>query len=174
MKVTDHAPQDWGIREGVGTMELGNTPRDLSIEDQVPLIQSFVQHLIDVKSPLAERYGNHVPSAEEARWIAERKGGAYKSSRAWPGLKTSFDSNAKQISAERFPLLRYWNRWADSATIWDSINGIDTPYQIHGGVCMSGDFMNESNLLEAWEALTRLDFCRIPELSRRQTYRQEM
>ena len=23
---------------------------------------------------------------------------------------------------------------------------------------MSGDFMNESNLLEAWEALTRLDF----------------
>ena len=158
MKVTDHAPQDWGIREGVGTMELGNTPRDLSIEDQVPLIQDFVQHLIDVKSPLAERYGSHVPSAEEARWIAERKGGAYKSSRAWPGLKTSFDSNAKQISAERFPLLRYWNRWADSATIWDSINGIDTPYQIHGGVCMSGDFMNESNLLEAWEALTRLDF----------------
>ena len=47
---------------------------------------------------------------------------------------------------------------ADSAAIWDSINGIDTPYQIHGGVCMSGDFMNESNLLEAWEALTRLDF----------------
>ena len=158
MLVTDHEPRDWGIREGVGTMELGNTPRDLSIEDQIPLIQNFVQYLIDEKSPLAERYGNHVPSHDEARWIAERKGGDYKSSRAWPGLKTSFQSNEKQISAERFPLLRYWNRWADSATIWDSINGIDTPYQIHGGVCMSGDFMNESNLLEAWEALTRLDF----------------
>ncbi|MEI2996175.1 MAG: hypothetical protein V8T19_03275 [Senegalimassilia anaerobia] len=26
MKVTDHAPQDWGIREGVGTMERA-TPR---------------------------------------------------------------------------------------------------------------------------------------------------
>lgn len=158
MLVTDHEPRDWGIREGVGDMELGNTPRDLSIEQQVPLIQQFVQYLVDEKSPLAERYGNHVPTDEEARWIAERKGGNYKSSRAWPGLKTPFESNEKQISAERFPLLRYWNRWADSATVWDSINGIDTPYQIHGGACMSGDFMNESNLLEAWEALTRLDF----------------
>ena len=158
MLVTDHEPRDWGIRDGIGTMELGNTPRDLSIEDQIPLIQNFVQYLIDEKSPLAERYGNHVPTHDEAHWIAERKGGAYKSSRSWPGLKTPFQSNEKQISAERFPLLRYWNRWADSATIWDSINGIDTPYQIHGGVCMSGDFMNESNLLEAWEALTRLDF----------------
>ena len=158
MLVTDHEPRDWGIRDGIGTMELGNTPRDLSIEDQIPLIQNFVQYLIDEKSPLAERYGNHVPTHDEAHWIAERKGGAYKSSRSWPGLKTAFQSNKKQISAERFPLLRYWNRWADSATIWDSINGIDTPYQIHGGVCMSGDFMNESNLLEAWEALTRLDF----------------
>ena len=158
MLVTDHEPRDWGIRDGIGTMELGNTPRDLSIEDQIPLIQNFVQYLIDEKSPLAERYGNHVPTHDEAHWIAERKGGAYKSSRSWPGLKTPFQSNEKQISAERFPLLRSWNRWADSATIWDSINGIDTPYQIHGGVCMSGDFMNESNLLEAWEALTRLDF----------------
>ena len=158
MKVSDHDPWDWGIRDGIGTMELGNTPRDLSVEQQIPLIQNFVQYLLDNNSPLAERYGNHVPSDEEARWIAERKGGDYKGSRAWPGLKTSFESNEKQINAERFPLLRYWNRWADSATIWDSINQIDTPYQIHGGVCMSGDFMNESNLLEAWEALTRLDF----------------
>ncbi len=158
MLTTDHEPKDWGIREGVGTMELGDTPRDLSVEEQIPLIQNFVQYLIDEGSPLAERYGNHVPSDEEARWIAWRKGGDYKGSRAWPGLTTPFDSNAKQISAERFPLLRYWNRWADSAAIWDSINEIDTPYQIHGGVCMSGDFMNESNLLEAWEALTRLDF----------------
>ncbi len=151
-----HPAYKWGV--GVGTMELGNTPRDLSIEDQIPLIQNFVQYLIDEKSPLAERYGNHVPTHDEAWWIAERKGGAYKPTKTWPGKTTPFEKNAKQISAERFPLLRYWNSWADSATIWDSINGIDTPYQIHGGVCMSGDFMNESNLLEAWEALTKLDF----------------
>ena len=166
MLVTDHSKSDaewadhmsskWGV--GVGTMELGNTPRDLTIEEQIPLIQNFVQYLIDEGSPLAERYGNHVPSDNEARWIAERKGGDYKKTTSWPGRKTTFQKNAKQISAERFPLLRYWSRWADSATIWDSINSIDTPYQIHGEVCMSGDFMNESNLLEAWEAQTRLDF----------------
>lgn len=132
--------------------------RDKSIEDQIPEIQNFVQYLIDEKSPLAERYDNKVPSAEECHWIAERKGGAYLPSKVWPNPKTSFDRNAKQIDAERFPLLRYWSRWADAAAIWDSINEIDSPYQIHAGVCMSGDFMNQSNLTEAWEALTKLDF----------------
>jgi anaerobic selenocysteine-containing dehydrogenase len=132
--------------------------RDKSIEDQIPEIQDFVQYLLDNDSPLAERYGNKVPTDEEAYYIAERKGGAYRPSTAWPNPKTTWERNSKQISAERFPLLRYWNRWADAATIWDSINEIDTPYQIHGGVCMSGDFMNESNLTEAWEALTKLDF----------------
>ena len=39
--MTDHEPKDWGL--DVGTMELGNTPRDLSVEDQIPLIQNFVQ-----------------------------------------------------------------------------------------------------------------------------------
>ena len=158
MTVSDHEPHDWGIRDGVGTMQLGDTMRDLSVEEQIPLIQDFVQYLIDEDSPLAERYGNHVPDDNEARWVAERKGGDYKSSRAWPSVTTIFESNENMVCAERFPLLRYWNRWGDSATIWDSINCIDTPYQIHGGVCNSGDFMNESNLLEAWEALTRLDF----------------
>ena len=42
MLVTDHEPKDWGL--DVGTMELGNTPRDLSVEDQIPLIQNFVQY----------------------------------------------------------------------------------------------------------------------------------
>ncbi len=155
-----HEPQDWNLQshEGISTMELGNTPRDLSVEEQVPLIQDFVQYLIDEKSPLAERYDNRVPTDKEASFIAWRKGGPYKSSGSWPGLQTGFDAYERQVSAERFPLLRYWQKWADSSTIWDSINNINTPYQIHGGVCMSGDFMNESNLIEAWEALTRIDF----------------
>ena len=140
------------------TMQLGNTPRDLTVDEQIKPIQEFVQYLIDEKSPLAERYGNHVPSDEEAKWIAYRKGGDYHNSKSWPNPTPGFDRLANQISAERFPLLRYWGAWADSATIWDSINSIEAPYQIHGEVCMSGDFMNESNLLEAWEAQTRLDF----------------
>ncbi|MEG0503929.1 MAG: molybdopterin dinucleotide binding domain-containing protein, partial [Raoultibacter sp.] len=132
--------------------------RDKTIEDQIPDIQNFVQYLIDNDSPLAERYGNHVPTNEEAHWIAERKGGDYRASTAWPSPTTNWEKNAKQIDAERFPLLRYWSRWADAAAIWDSINEVDSPYQIHGGVCMSGDFMNQANLIDAWEALTKLDF----------------
>ena len=152
----EHPASQWGMN--VGSMHLGDTPRNLTVEQQIPLIQEFVQHLIDEKSPLAERYGNRVPTDEEAKWIAWRKGGDYKHVEVWPNPVTIFEQNKNQISADRFPLLRYWNRWVDSAAIWDSINSIDSPYQIHGGLCMSGDFMNESNLLEAWEALTRLDF----------------
>ncbi|MDE8703781.1 hypothetical protein PZH32_12560, partial [Adlercreutzia equolifaciens] len=96
-------------------------------------------------------------SDEEARIIAMRKGGDYKNSRSFPGLKTPFDANEDQISAERFPLLRFWNSWTDASSIWDAIREIDSPYKLHGGVCMSGDFMNQSYLLEAWDALTPLD-----------------
>ncbi len=152
----EHPAANWGMK--AGAMRLGETPRNLSIEEQIPLIQDFVQRLIDEKSPLAERYGNHVPTDDEAFWIATRKGGAYKKPEIWPNPAGNFKANEKQVSADRFPLLRWWGKWADSASMWDSINSIDSPYQIHGGVCMSGDFMNESNLLEAWEALTRLDF----------------
>lgn len=158
MLVSDHDPIDWGIREGIGTMELGNTPRGLSIEEQIPLIQNFVQYLLDEGSPLAERYGNHVPSDDEAWWIAERKGGDYKGIRAWPAVKTPYEKNEIQVSAERFPLLRYWDSWSDASSIWDSIRNVDSPFQLHGGICMSGDFMNQSNLLEAWDALMQLDF----------------
>ena len=103
MLVTDNGEQShtWGV--DVGTMHLGDTPRNLSIEQQIPLIQEFVQHLIDEKSPLAERYGNHVPSDEEARWIAERKGGNYKPHTAWPPVKTTFQSNEKQIFRRALP-----------------------------------------------------------------------
>ncbi len=157
MKITDHDPQDWLIRDGVSSMELGDTGRDLSIEEQIPLIQNFVKYLQEENSPLMERYGYKIPSDEDAHFIAWRKGGSYRSSRAWPSLTTAFDSNVTKVCAERFPLLRFWNKWSDSSCIWDSINEIDVPYQIHGGICMSGDYMNESNLIEAWEALSRID-----------------
>jgi anaerobic selenocysteine-containing dehydrogenase len=157
--VESHDPVKWGFADSVvGPLELGNTPRDLTIEDQIPLIQQFVQYLIDEDSPLAARYGNRVPTDEEAYWIADRKGGSYANSRTWPPLKTVVERNAEMICAERFPLVPYWGRWADAATIWDACHNIDTPYQLHGEVCMSGDFMNMSNILEAWEAQTQLDF----------------
>ena len=147
MLVTDNGEQShtWGV--DVGTMHLGDTPRNLSIEQQIPLIQEFVQYLIDEKSPLAERTATTSPPTK-ARWIAERKGGNYKPHTAWPPVKTPFQSNEKQISAGPRCCAIGTSRWA-TRTIWDSINEIDTRTK-SGGVCMSSDFMNGS---PAWRGL---------------------
>ena len=53
---------------------------------------------------------------------------------------------------------RYWARWADANSIWDGCLDNDVPYQLHAGVCQSGDFMNMGNIDVAWEAMTKLDF----------------
>ena len=132
--------------------------RDKSLEDLAKYMQDFVQYLLDNDSPLAERYGNKVPSDEEAIVIAKRMGGAFRSSQAWPNPTPIFDRNAKEIDAERFPLNRYWGRWADSNTIWDGCNDNNVPYQLHAGVCQSGDIMNMGNITVAWEGTTKLDF----------------
>ena len=135
MLVTDHEPKDWAWTWAPWSWA---TPqRDLSVEDQIPLIQNFVQYLIDEKSPLAERYGNKVPTAEEARWIAERKGGAYKPKPLVAGAQDVVRQQREADFRRALPAAALLEPMADSAAIWDSINGIDTPYQIHGGVCMS-------------------------------------
>ena len=153
-------PKTWGMGDeaNVGTMQLGNTPRNLTIEEQIPLIQEWVGKLIDEGSPLAERYGNHVPTDEEAYWIADRKGGDYHQNTVYPSDKTQMQKNEIAVDSERFPLDRYWGNWADAATVWDACRDIDVPYQIHGEVCMSGDFMHSTNLLEAWRGQGNLDF----------------
>ncbi len=133
--------------------------RDKSLDDLAHDMQGFVQYLIDNDSPLAERYGNKVPSDEEAVVIAKRMGGAFRASQAWPNPKTIFDRNAGQIDSERFPLNRYWGRWADAGTIWDGcLNIHDVPYRLHAGVCQSGDIMNMANINQAWKATIELDF----------------
>ncbi len=140
--------------------------RDYSLEDMAKYVQDFVQYLLDNNSPLAERYGNKVPSHDEAVIIAKRMGGAMLSSQSWPIPKTPFERGAAQVDAERFPLNRYWARWADSNTIWDAcLQNADvaysvheTPYEIHGGVCQSGDIMNMGNITRSWDATKELDF----------------
>lgn len=132
--------------------------RDWGLEDLAGYMQRFVQTLIAEKSPLAERYDNKVPSDEEALVIAKRMGGAFRNSQAWPNPQTIFERNAGVIDAERFPLNRYWGRWADANTVWDGCTQNNTPYQLHAGVCQSGDFMNMANANVAWDALTQIDF----------------
>lgn len=153
------------------------TGRDYSLDELAKYMQNFVQYLIDENSPLAERYGNKVPSDEEAIVIAKRMGGAMRSSQSWPNPKTIFTRNAGEVDADRFPLNRYWARWVDANAVWDAClqdpdwslamesenkevgyNVKETPYALHGGVCQSGDIMNMANIARAWDATTQLDF----------------
>ena len=155
--------------------------RDYSQDEMVSYIQDFVQYLIDEDSPLAERYGNAVPSDEEALIIVKRMGGAMLPSTAWPNPSTTFTRNANAVDAERFPLNRFWARWADANCVWDAclqdpdwdsavqlvdrlheepfeMHVKETPYALHGGICQSGDVMNMANTVRAWNAMTQLDF----------------
>ncbi len=142
--------------------------RDYSLDDMAAYMQDFVQYLIDEDSPLAERYGNAVPSYDEAIVIAKRMGGAMRASQYWPNPSTVFTRNAGEIDAERFPLNRYWARWVDANCVWDGClqdpdhdfgyKVKETPYALHGGVCQSGDIMNMANISRAWDGMTQLDF----------------
>ena len=151
--------------------------RDYSLEEVAKHMQDFVQYLIDEDSPLAERYGNKVPTDEEAIVIAKRMGGAMLPSQGWPNPTTIFMRQAGQVDADRFPLNRFWARWADANCIWDAClqdpdwslamenenkevgyNVKETLYALHGGVCQSGDIMNMGNIARAWDATTQLDF----------------
>ena len=151
--------------------------RDYSLEQVAKHMQDFVQYLIDEQSPLAERYGNAVPTDEEAIVIAKRMGGAMLPSQGWPNPTTIFMRQAGQVDADRFPLNRFWARWADANAIWDAClqdpdwslamenenkevgyNVKETLYALHGGVCQSGDIMNMGNIARAWDATTQLDF----------------
>ncbi len=142
--------------------------RDYSLDQMAEYVQNFVQYLIDEDSPLASRYGNKVPSYDEAIIIAKRMGGAMRASQAWPNPRTIFTRNAGEIDAERFPLNRFWARWVDANCVWDGcLQDPDrdfgykvksTPYALHGGVCQSGDIMNMANIDRAWDGMTQLDF----------------
>jgi len=61
------------------------------------------------------------------------------------------------VSADRFPLLAYYNEWSDATRIWNACIEGD-PYPLKGGINESGSFMNMSNANLAWEALSKLDF----------------
>ena len=64
---------------------------------------------------------------------------------------------SNMVGAEKFPILPYYNEWADATCLWEAcING--DPYPLKGGINESGSFMNMSNATLAWEALSKLDF----------------
>ncbi|MBR3258258.1 MAG: molybdopterin dinucleotide-binding protein, partial [Eggerthellaceae bacterium] len=63
----------------------------------------------------------------------------------------------KIAGGKEFPMLKWWQWWADATAAWEQVLSED-PYPIKGGLNQSGDFMNMSNLHENWEALQKMDF----------------
>ncbi|MCD8315796.1 MAG: molybdopterin-dependent oxidoreductase [Eggerthellaceae bacterium] len=61
------------------------------------------------------------------------------------------------LGSEDIPLLKHHGIWADSTAVWDACND-GTPYPEYGAICQSGDVMNMSNALWAWQGLQKLDF----------------
>lgn len=74
-----------------------------------------------------------------------------------PAGVTNLMINAKQCSVEKYPLVAWFNWWADATSIWDAVH-TGNPYPIRGGVCETGNFMSQSNAMYGWEALKKLDF----------------
>ena len=73
------------------------------------------------------------------------------------------DQMGKILGGEQFPLLKWWNSWADCTTIWDAVE-TGEPYKVSCAICQSGDHMNMANSLHAWEQLKKLDFLATMEL----------
>ena len=78
---------------------------------------------------------------------------------AWaPGASTPpAEVNAKQLGIEKFPLISWWQYWADSHTVWNTVLSGD-PYPVRALWNESGNFLSQTNTTIAWDALCALDF----------------
>lgn len=63
----------------------------------------------------------------------------------------------KMIGCEDYPALKWFQGWADDASIWKAIETGD-PYPLKFGWCSTGDFMCMSNSLQKWNAFPNVDF----------------
>ena len=70
---------------------------------------------------------------------------------------SNWEQRKNMCGAEEFPLTRWWTQFTDATSVWKAANE-GKPYPIKGCICCSGDFMNQSNSLYAWEALRQMDF----------------
>jgi anaerobic selenocysteine-containing dehydrogenase len=63
----------------------------------------------------------------------------------------------KVVGGEKFPLLKWWQWWADCASVWDAVH-TGKPYPLKAAICESGNFFSHGNTTEAWEGLKKLEF----------------
>lgn len=82
---------------------------------------------------------------------------------AWGTPMVSKEVSDKVLGGDKFPLLKWWQKWADATATWDAVLS-DKPYPVRGGICQSGDFLNMSNPTMVWEALKKLEFFVVVDL----------
>lgn len=64
---------------------------------------------------------------------------------------------AKLAGIDEFPVLNWWQYWADANACYEQMQTGD-PYPIVAGIAQSGDFMNMANSLYNWDSFIGLDF----------------
>lgn len=74
-----------------------------------------------------------------------------------------WDSRKDMCGTEKFPLTRWWDAWTDATSLWDAAH-TGEPYPLKAAMCVSGDFMNQSNANYAWEALMQMEFLVVVDL----------
>ena len=62
-----------------------------------------------------------------------------------------------RLGADKFPLLNWWQFWADADSAWKAVLTGD-PYRPKAVWCQSADHMVMANSLESYEALKQIDF----------------
>ncbi len=115
------------------------------------------------RSPVDEQ-ATGVPGSNMPQEVKWRKGSSHWAPSPLEGVEPDpmnvpdrIEILSNMVSADRFPLLAYYNEWADATRIWNACIEGD-PYPLKGGINESGSFMNMSNANLAWEALSKLDF----------------
>lgn len=74
------------------------------------------------------------------------------------GMKPLDEETCSKLAGiDEFPLLDWWQYWADADAAYSQIESGD-PYPIVAGIAQSGDFMNMGNSLYNWEQFKKLDF----------------
>lgn len=73
------------------------------------------------------------------------------------GVVMDEETLEKAAGVNEFPLLKWWQYWADANALYSQIDTGD-PYPIVGGIAQSGDFMNMANSLYNWDQFEKLDF----------------
>ena len=64
------------------------------------------------------------------------------------------ENRLARLGSERFPLLRWFNSWADANTVWEAMT-TGEPYPVVMAMNSSGDFMCQGNTTYNWEAPAR-------------------